>query len=158
IPIDNTKHAEHKTEFVGYRTDNFKGIVWAYGSNAIIVDWTPFYAESGGQVGDTGEIVGEDFRFIVEDTKKNGNLIVQFGQSLGEYDSKSIFGKEVNLAVDALRRRNIEKNHSATHLFHEALRKTIGEHSHQQGSLVAPDHLRFDFNHFEKISPDQLKK
>jgi alanyl-tRNA synthetase len=122
----------------------------------VSLDKTPFYVESGGQVDDTGVIEGEGFVLqVLKSIKADKKLIheVKFlkGSYIGSIDVP------VRAKVDIFRRHNIERNHSATHLFHEALRRVVGTHAHQQGSLVAPDHLRFDFNHFEKITPGQLK-
>ena len=114
---------------------------------------TPFYAESGGQVGDTGKLAGEDFTFIVEDTQKAGDAIVHFGEvTSGELNP----GDVVNAIVDGERRADIVLNHSATHLLHAALRTVLGDHVQQKGSLVAPDRLRFDFSHYEAVTAEQL--
>jgi alanyl-tRNA synthetase len=116
---------------------------------------TPFYTESGGQVGDTGELELRQFgsRFPVSRAfkTKDGAVI----HVLPSFDERGV-ASSVHARIDIPRRHNIERNHTATHLVHEALRRILGTHAHQQGSLVAPDHLRFDFNHFEKITPDQL--
>ncbi len=124
---------------------------------AVILDRTPFYAESGGQVGDTGTLEHVAGRFNVDDTQKFGG---QFHGHLGEWkgDAPLRVGDQVLARVDAGRRQAIVLNHSATHLLHAALRETLGEHVAQKGSLVAPDHLRFDFSHFQPVKPDELRR
>jgi alanyl-tRNA synthetase len=117
---------------------------------------TPFYVESGGQVDDIGFIEGENFLAEVLDSVRHDKKIVHEIRIL-RGDPRSVIGKTVRARVDAGRRRNIQRNHSATHLVHEALRQVLGTHLHQQGSLVAPDRLRFDFNHFERITPEELR-
>jgi alanyl-tRNA synthetase len=120
---------------------------------AVVLSSTPFYAESGGQVGDTGTIAAGDHSFTVVDTRKNGKAIVHYGSvQAGEVS----VGDKVEAHVDAERRQAIRLNHSATHLMHAALREVLGEHVQQKGSLVAPDRLRFDFSHYEPVSPEQL--
>jgi alanyl-tRNA synthetase len=126
-------------------------------SAAIILDRTPFYAESGGQVGDTGALELAAGRFIVSDTHKLGG---QFHAHLGEWkgDAPLRIDDLSHARVDAARRQAIVLNHSATHLLHAALRQVLGEHVTQKGSLVAPDRLRFDFSHFQPIKPDELRR
>jgi alanyl-tRNA synthetase len=120
---------------------------------AVILSSTPFYAESGGQIGDTGSITAGDHSFTVVDTQKNGKAIVHYGSvQAGELS----VGDKVEAHVDADRRQAIRLNHTATHLMHAALREVLGDHVQQKGSLVAPDRLRFDFSHFEPVSPEQL--
>jgi alanyl-tRNA synthetase len=122
---------------------------------AIVLDVTPFYAESGGQIGDTGTLATDNGAFAVADTQKSGKAIVHLGRvSAGSLQ----IGDTVLATVDGERRHAIVLNHSATHLMHAALRKVLGEHVTQKGSLVAPDRLRFDFSHFEAVSPGQLKE
>jgi alanyl-tRNA synthetase len=122
---------------------------------AIVLDVTPFYAESGGQIGDTGTLATDNGAFAVADTQKSGKAIVHLGRvSAGSLQ----IGDTVLATVDGERRHAIVLNHSATHLMHAALRKVLGEHVTQKGSLVAPDRLRFDFSHFEAVSPTQLKE
>jgi len=120
----------------------------------IVLDKTPFYAESGGQVGDTGELVFPDGEVIeVTDTKKENNLIVHYVDKLPEKE-------EINDALTAIvndeRRVSIMNNHSATHLLHAALKQVLGKHVNQKGSLVNADYLRFDFSHFAKVTDEQL--
>ncbi len=121
----------------------------------LYLDITPFYAESGGQVGDTGEIVGEGVRFEVATTFKAGEAIVHRGR-LCDGQAEGLKGMDVKARVDAETRLNTARNHTATHLMHRALRQVLGDHVHQAGSLVAPDRLRFDFTHFEGVTPAQL--
>ena len=123
-------------------------------SGAIVLNQTPFYAESGGQVGDTGVMTGEGVRFRVTDTqKKAGDLFVHLG-TVEQGTLKP--GTALQLEVDHARRSSIRAHHSATHLLHEALRQVLGDHIAQRGSLVAPDRLRFDFVHPKPITPDEL--
>ena len=121
---------------------------------ALILDQTPFYAESGGQVGDRGEMTFRKNRFEVMDTQRQGDAIVHLGV-ITEGEIK--VGDKLRARVDEQRRADIMRNHSATHLLHAALREILGEHVGQKGSLVAPDRLRFDFSHFEPLSATQLR-
>ncbi len=121
----------------------------------VYLDHTPFYAESGGQVGDTGRLVGEGVRFRVTDTRKQGAFHAHFGVvEEGALEQ----GARVEAKVDEERRRAIALNHSATHLLHAALRKVLGSHVAQKGSLVEPDRLRFDFSHDEPLTAAQLRE
>jgi alanyl-tRNA synthetase len=123
----------------------------------LILDRTPFYAESGGQVGDTGTLATTAGRFEVGDTLKMGGVFFgHAGQWHGEQPLRS--GDLIDASVDAARRQAIVLNHSATHLLHAALRKVLGTHVTQKGSLVAPDRLRFDFAHHKPMSPDELAR
>ena len=120
----------------------------------VLLDRTPFYAESGGQVGDTGELVGTGGRFQVDDTRK---LAGQFHGHLGRVETGTLrVGDRVLGDVDDARRATTVLNHSATHLLHGALRELLGTHVQQKGSLVAPDRLRFDFSHFEPVAREDL--
>ena len=119
----------------------------------IILDQTPFYAESGGQIGDTGVILYNEITLQVMDTKKDGETCIHYCK--GDFDPKKAT-QQVQCNVDEDRRRAIQLNHTATHLLHSALRKILGDHVHQAGSLVAPDYLRFDLTHFEKITPKEI--
>ncbi|WFU35953.1 alanine--tRNA ligase [Bradyrhizobium brasilense] len=157
------------TEFLGYETESAEGAVTALikdgaeveslkagESGAIVLNQTPFYGESGGQVGDTGVLTGEGVKFRVTDTqKKAGDLFVHLGTveqgTLGN-------GTALQLEVDHTRRSSIRANHSATHLLHEALRQVLGDHIAQRGSLVTPDRLRFDFVHPKQITPEELAR
>lgn len=120
----------------------------------IVFDRTPFYGEMGGQVGDTGYIESEDGeRIKILDTVKENNLTIHIAEKLPSDCSGSF-----RLVVDAARRRNIENNHSCTHLLHQALREILGTHVEQKGSFVTPDYFRFDFSHFEKLTDEQIDK
>tara|TARA_B100000427_G_scaffold299096_1_gene280525 strand:- start:444 stop:2189 length:1746 start_codon:yes stop_codon:yes gene_type:complete len=157
------------TEFLGYETDQAEGVILSLikdkkevkslnnGDEAIIiVNQTPFYGESGGQVGDTGHIVSGEFKFKVNDVqKKLGNLFVHYGK----VESGTInLNDSIEMKIDLERRENIRAYHSATHLLHESLRRVLGTHVTQKGSLVAPDRLRFDFSHMKPISNDEINK
>ncbi len=120
----------------------------------IVLFETPFYAEQGGQVGDTGEIIGPNGRFRVEDTQRTeGGLILHRGRAV---EGRIAVNDDVPAQVDATRRWDIMRNHTATHLLHAALRRVVGPHARQSGSLVAPDRLRFDFTHVEALKPEEL--
>jgi alanyl-tRNA synthetase len=121
----------------------------------VVLDTTPFYAESGGQVGDVGKLEGEHAEFTVEDTVKLGKAHGHAGTvSRGELK----VGDRVHARVDAATRQATVLNHSATHLLHAALRRVLGAHVTQKGSLVAPDRLRFDFSHFQAVTPEELER
>jgi alanyl-tRNA synthetase len=147
-----------KTEFLGYETMKADCVVNAlieYRSLVeevnegeeleILLDRSPFYGESGGQVGDIGVIKSERMKIEVRDTKKINNLLVHFGKVVKGTVRR---GMSVQVFVDEERRQSIKRNHTATHLLHAALKQVLGDHIKQAGSLVAPDRLRFDFNHF----------
>jgi alanyl-tRNA synthetase len=122
-------------------------------AGVVVLDRTPFYAESGGQVGDTGRIQADGGAFAVSDTRPGGEQHLHHGA----LDSGRIaVGDGVRTAVDAERRRRIMLNHSATHLLHAALREILGDHVEQKGSLVADDRLRFDFSHYQGLTADEL--
>jgi len=124
-------------------------------AGAVILSRTPFYAESGGQIGDRGILVSEGRLFHVGDTQKNGKANVHFGHvEQGELKP----GDTVEAVVDADHRQAIRLNHTATHLMHAALRQTLGDHVMQKGSLVAPDRLRFDFSHYEGVTEAQVQE
>jgi len=119
----------------------------------VILDRSPFYAEAGGQVGDTGTITRRGVKFLVKTT----NLEDGYHLHLGAVEKGTLrVGDEVTARIDAERRLNIAANHTATHLLHNALRNVLGAHAEQKGSLVAPDRLRFDFTHFSPVTPEQL--
>ncbi|MBR1195311.1 alanine--tRNA ligase [Bradyrhizobium sp. AUGA SZCCT0240] len=157
------------TEFLGYETESAEGVISALvkdGKDAdslkagetgsIVLNQTPFYAESGGQVGDTGVMIGEGVRFRVTDTQKRaGDLFVH--QGTVEQGTLNV-GTALQLEVDHIRRSSIRSHHSATHLLHEALRQVLGDHIAQRGSLVAPDRLRFDFVHQKPITAEELAR
>jgi alanyl-tRNA synthetase len=156
------------TEFLGYETESAEGVVAALvregrevealkkgESGAVVLNQTPFYGESGGQIGDTGVMTADGVRFRVTDTqKKAGDLVVHLG-TVEEGTLKA--GAALALDVAHGRRGDIRKNHSATHLLHEALRQVLGDHVAQKGSLVAPDRLRFDFSHPKPMSEAEVK-
>jgi alanyl-tRNA synthetase len=160
---------EGSTDFIGYTDLNGSGEVVALyrdgqcvetldqgDTGMVVLDRTPFYAESGGQVGDAGTLAGADASFQVEDTQKRGEGVhVHVGRVARGHLR---LGDTLTASVDAQRRRATVLNHSATHLLHAALRKVLGEHVTQKGSLVAPDRLRFDFSHFEPVSAEQLNE
>jgi alanyl-tRNA synthetase len=157
------------TEFLGYETETAEGVVGALvkdgaavdqlktgESGAIVLNQTPFYGESGGQVGDTGVMTGEGVRFRVTETqKKAGDLFVHLG-TVEQGTLKA--GAALQLDVDHGRRSSIRAHHSATHILHEALRQVLGDHIAQRGSLVAPDRLRFDFVHQKPITDEELAR
>ena len=120
----------------------------------IVLDRTPFYAESGGQVGDIGTITGDAGRIEVEDTRRVAGVTVHVGRVV---DGTIAMGQAVVAQVDAERRDDIRRNHTATHLLHLALHEIVGEHAQQRGSLVAPDRLRFDFAHLKPLAPETLR-
>jgi len=138
---------ETETKVLKYRRVRVKGKE----SFQIVLETTPFYAESGGQVGDTGKLVINGQELIVYNTKKENDLIVHFTAWIPA-DLSGI----VRASVDAKKRRNIAWHHSATHLLHAALRKVLGTHVTQKGSLVSDEHLRFDFSHFSKMTAEEL--
>jgi alanyl-tRNA synthetase len=150
----DTSSFNNKFKFVGYNYFESDAEVLDISDNLIILNMTPFYAESGGQIGDQGIIEVNNEKFEVCDTQKSGDVHVH----IMKYPIKISRSGKARAYVDKDRRMSIMRNHTATHLLHEALRTVLGEHLHQQGSLVAPDRLRFDFNHFEKITPDQIRK
>jgi alanyl-tRNA synthetase len=119
----------------------------------VVLDETPFYAESGGQVGDTGKLITENAVFLVEDTQKQGKAFLH----IGIMDSGSLSkGDSVHAEINNTLREAIKRNHSATHLMHAALRNVLGEHVQQKGSLVTAERTRFDFSHFEPVTREQI--
>ena len=157
------------TEFLGYETDQAEGkilsllkdnkevkILSANDEGMLITNQTPFYGESGGQVGDTGEITLGEFKFEVNDVQKQlGDLFVHYGKVI---KGSIKVNDNVEMKIDVERRNNVRAYHSATHLLHESLRRVLGTHVTQKGSLVDPDRLRFDFSHMKPISTDEIKK
>ena len=149
-----------KTKFIGYDNTSCECHIVRYREIEskketyfqVVLDTTPFYPEGGGQVGDSGFLVSEDDKYTVIDTKKENELIVHTLTSLPEDPSIPFIAK-----VNADLQLSSARNHSVTHLLHEALRDVLGKHVEQKGSLVRPDNLRFDFSHFEKISPEILQ-
>jgi alanyl-tRNA synthetase len=157
---------EAETAFSGYEgTEGSSAVVALYKEGvaveslmagedgAVVLSSTPFYAESGGQIGDSGILAAQGMIFRVDDTRKSGKANVHYG-ALEQGNLSS--GDTVEAIVDADRRQAIRLNHSATHLMHAALRQQLGEHVVQKGSLVAPDRLRFDFSHYEAVTGEQL--
>jgi alanyl-tRNA synthetase len=157
------------TEFLGYETETAEGVVTALvrdgkevtelkagETGAVVVNQTPFYGESGGQLGDTGTMTADGVSFAVSDTQKEaGDLFVHLGKV--EQGALKI-GQALALRVDHARRSGIRRNHSATHLLHEALRQVLGDHVAQKGSLVAPDRLRFDFSHPKPMTDEEIER
>ncbi len=157
------------TEFLGYETESAEGVVAALvrdgkevselkkgESGVVVMNQTPFYGESGGQVGDTGEMRREGVSLAVTDTqKKAGDL---FAHLVKVEEGAVKVGDPLLLEVDHARRAAIRQNHSATHLLHEALRQVLGDHVAQKGSLVAPDRLRFDFSHPKPVTAAELER
>jgi alanyl-tRNA synthetase len=147
---------EDQATIVGLYVDGESRDRLAVGDTGLIVlDVTPFYAESGGQVGDRGFLTSETARFEVQDTQKQSGVICHIGRVT---DGDLNVGDRVTARVDAERRRATALHHSATHLLHAALRQVLGEHVQQRGSLVGPERLRFDFSHYEAVSRDQLRE
>ena len=157
------------TEFLGYEFDKLEGIVLKISKGKdfvkeakagdkieVVTNQTPFYAESGGQIGDKGIIYSNDCKITIEDTqKKMGDLHVHYGKI--EKGTLKV-NQNVNLEIDVLRRNNARAYHSATHLLHEALRRTLGKHVAQKGSSVSPEKLRFDFSHNKPIEKKEIEK
>ena len=168
-PIEALKKVLHTTPFEGYETEQLdaevKGIIaqnrlcdklTEIGHDQpvrVVLNRTPFYAEAGGQVGDTGDLVGDGFAFRVSDTQRDGDLVVHIGHLVS---GQLRAGAAVLARVDANHRRAIRRSHSATHILHSALQKNLGSHAQQQGSKVDSDWLRFDFTHMAPVSDDEL--
>jgi alanyl-tRNA synthetase len=157
------------SEFLGYDTESAEGVVTALvrdgkeiaelkagESGQVVLNQTPFYGESGGQVGDTGTMTADGVRAIVTDTQKRAADVFAHAVTVEQGTLK--VGTALALEVDHARRGKIRANHSATHLLHEALRQVLGDHVAQKGSLVAPDRLRFDFSHPKPITAEELEK
>ncbi len=152
---------EGETEFVGYDFTEYETSILRYREvkqksgviYQIVLDKTPFYAEMGGQVGDTGVIVSEFETIEIIDTKKENGLPVHICKKLPEHPEAPMMA-----CVDTDKRRACEANHTATHLVDEALREVLGTHVEQKGSLVSPDGLRFDFSHFQKVTDEELRQ
>ena len=152
---------EGTTEFVGYDYTEYEASILRYRQirqknqtlYQIVLDYTPFYAESGGQVGDTGVLVSEFETIEVIDTKKENNLPIHITKKLPEHPEAPMMA-----CVDTDKRAACAANHSATHLLDSALREVLGEHVEQKGSLVTPDSLRFDFSHFQKVTDEEIRK
>jgi alanyl-tRNA synthetase len=157
------------TEFLGYNSETSQGVILSIVNIdkeidssdknldlALILNQTIFYGESGGQVGDKGYIFNNNFKFEVTDTKKMfGDLYIHYGKLISGEIKK---GDQADLKIDSTKRQNIRANHSATHLLHESLRRTLGKHVAQKGSYVGPDRLRFDFSHNKPITDEEMIK
>ncbi len=145
--------------FLGYEQINAEASIKRYsimdGTILLVLDETPFYAESGGQIGDTGSINGNSIDLTVTDVQNENNVFIHYCS--GDFDESSA-SNTVICTVDGPRRQNIRKNHTATHLMHAALKDVLGEHVNQAGSLVHPDYLRFDLTHHEKIIPAEVRQ
>lgn len=158
---DWTVVKEGTTEFVGYDYTEYETSVLRYRQvkqknqllYQIVLDYTPFYAESGGQVGDVGVLVNEFETIEVIDTKKENNLPIHITKKLPAHPEAPMMA-----CVDTEKRATCAANHSTTHLLDEALREVLGEHVEQKGSLVTPDSLRFDFSHFQKVTDEEIRK
>jgi alanyl-tRNA synthetase len=159
--------SEHESIFKGYDNLEYSATVVELFKNGesvtelsdgdegiVILDNTPFYAESGGQSGDHGVLDNDVAQFTVTDTQKVGNAIGHYGKIIGSLTVNA----RVNAQIDSARRDAIKQNHSATHLLHAALRKVLGEHVGQKGSLVEADKFRFDFSHYEGVTAEQLQQ
>ena len=158
-----------KTEFIGYNSDSCNAEVVIIAKNGefadsadenddviIVTDKTVFYGESGGQVGDKGEISSDSVKIEINDTKKSADgKFLHYGKVVSGNVSK---GDSVTMEIDTLRRKDIEKNHSTTHLLQKALREVLGTHFEQSGSYVSDSRLRFDFTHFAAMTKDELKE
>ncbi|MEO7719261.1 MAG: alanine--tRNA ligase [Capsulimonas sp.] len=167
--IPELRQLEHKTTlFVGYNETLTQAVVQAIvkdgalvqsaseGENVqIVLDQTPFYAESGGQVGDSGWLRGEDGAFDVSETRKDSGYWFHHGQ-VGHGEIK--VGERLDVRIDEGRRANIERNHTTTHLLQKALKVILGDHVQQRGSLVGPDRLRFDFSHDKGMTPGEIRQ
>ncbi len=143
-----------ETVFTGRDEVTSEATVLLHDGNVIVLDRTPFYAESGGQIGDTGTIRTETGEVTVVDTRYGvpGVVVHEIGESRGEI----LVGQTATAEIDNERRAAIRRNHTATHLLHWALREVVGDHVKQQGSWVGPDRLRFDFSHYEAVTPEQI--
>ena len=152
---------EGETEFVGYDFFEYDAEILRYRQvkqknkvlYQLVLDKTPFYAEMGGQVGDTGWLINGDEKIVVIDTKRENNLPIHLVEKLPQ-DVSAVFTAK----IDAKKRIQCECNHSATHLLHEALREVLGTHVEQKGSYVSPSALRFDFSHYQKVTDEEIRK
>lgn len=148
-----TSTIDHASEFVGYTSTQVTSDVLYVDGTSVVLAKTPFYVEMGGQMGDTGVITVGGQSVRVEEVRKVGDAIIH----ICEQPLDIAPGDSVLAVVDRERRRDIEREHSVTHLLHEALRRVLGTHVQQSGSLVNPEYLRFDFAHFERVRPDELQ-
>lgn len=167
-PIAQIKESYGSTEFLGYQDggpqanvvaiiadDRLAGSAEKGQSVVVVLDRTPFYGEAGGQVGDTGCLKGKDFLLEVQDTKKADDFILHHAEVIKGIVS---IGDTLTCEVDLKRRSGISRSHTATHILHHVLRQVVGEHAEQAGSLVMPDRLRFDFNHFQALKKDEISR
>ncbi len=171
-PVDTLREAyHHGCEFLGYQATEAQGtVIGIIEQNrltetasaadggppiALVLDRTPFYGESGGQVGDTGVIEGDGFRFRVDDTKRDHDFILHIGQVI---DGTVALESSATARVDSARRQAIRRAHTATHLLHHALHAHLGKHAQQAGSKVEPDRLRFDFGNPEAVGRERLRR
>ncbi len=168
VDLRGEMSVDSQTSFVGYDGETGQGRIVALfrgkepvtelragDDGQVVLDITPFYAESGGQVGDAGELTTAAARFTVADTQKLGKAHLHVGKL--EAGTLKV-GEAVTASVDGVRRQATRANHSATHLLHAALRQVLGSHVTQKGSLVAPDRLRFDFSHYSGVTPEELQR
>ncbi len=144
------------TQFVGYDLRMTEAHVLGADENSIVLDQTPFYAESGGQTADCGEITGPGFAFRVESVRKAGSLVVHEGKFIAGGPEAARPGSVVEARIDMARRAATARNHTATHLLHRALRDLLGEGAVQAGSLVSPEYLRFDFNYYSRVPEETI--
>ncbi len=151
--VESLQH-DIQTEFTGWYELASNAEVKLAEHNTIITDTTPFYAEMGGQVSDTGIITIDNVSYHVSDVRKSGSAFVH----VVDKEVMAHSGSSAHLAVNRDRRWDIQKNHSATHLLHEALRRVLGTHVQQSGSFVGPDSLRFDFSHIQKVGPEEINE
>ena len=148
-----TSTIDHASEFVGYTSTQVTSDVLYVDGTSVVLAQTPFYVEMGGQMGDTGVITVGGQSVRVEEVRKVGDAIIH----ICEQPLDIAPGDSVLAVVDRERRRDIEREHSVTHILHESLRRVLGTHVQQSGSLVNPEYLRFDFAHFERMRPDELQ-
>ncbi|HAT3856119.1 TPA: alanine--tRNA ligase [Legionella pneumophila] len=159
---------DHQSEFHGYEKESMEAKIIGLlqegnevkslnkgAKGAVILDHTPFYAESGGQVGDKGLLIGKEFSFQVDDTQKVGQAVVHYGEVI---KGELTLDLSIHAQVDHIRRDAIRLNHTATHLLHAALKQIVGPHVQQRGSLVDAERARFDFSHFEPLTPQQIQQ
>jgi len=148
--------ASGSTRFLGSDAYEIEAIVLGITDDAIVLDQTPFYAESGGQLGDSGIISSTSGRVQIIDTVYGAPGVVR--HVIGQLDGEIEVGQTITASIDAVRRDAIRRNHTATHLLHWALREVLGDHVKQQGSQVGPDRLRFDFSHYEALTDDEVRR
>ena len=159
---------DHQSEFHGYEQETMNGTIIALlqdgaevsslgkgAKGAVVLDKTPFYAESGGQVGDKGYLTGKEFNFRVDDTQKVGQALVHYGEV---EEGSLVLNQLADARIDVQRRDAIRLNHTATHLLHAALKMVVGQHVQQKGSLVDAERARFDFSHFEALTPLHIQQ